>query len=176
MRNAAPTQSSSSSEAGPTTLDRYTETPCVGNRVHQRARQVQQPAAPQHAIGEFKNVQADCVAAGRLVVADKALGLQRAQNVVGGAAMEARGAGDLARLQRPLRGVQRAQHCGRRDDRADRFARMAPAGSPAPLAEGSRWSARLQDPVPGGRVLSNPLVVARPSSRLLKRVDLYKTT
>src|SRR2546422_2062095 len=34
--------------------------------------------------------------------------------------MEARGTGDLARLQRPLRGVQRAQHVGRRDDRADR--------------------------------------------------------
>jgi hypothetical protein len=39
--------------------------------------------------------------------------------------MEARGPGDLARIQRPLRGVQRSQHFGRR---ADRFARIAPAG------------------------------------------------
>ena len=111
----------------------------VGHRVHQRARQVHQPAAPQHAIGEFEDVQADRVGAGRLVVADKPLGLQRAQDVVGGAAMQPRGARDLARIQRPLRGVQRAQHFGRRDDRADRFARIAPAaiGRTALFASGT---------------------------------------
>src|SRR5919109_4634248 len=83
-------------------------------------------------MGEFEDVQADRVAAGRLVVADKTFGIQRAQEVVGSAAMEARGAGDLARIQRPLRGVQRSQHLGRRDDRADRFARIAPAGITGP--------------------------------------------
>ena len=72
----------------------------IGDRVHQRPRQIHQPAAPQHAIGEFENVQADRIAAGRLVVSDKSLGLQRAENVVRGAAMEPGGAGDLARVQR----------------------------------------------------------------------------
>jgi hypothetical protein len=64
--------------------------------VHQRPRQIHQPAATQHAIGEFENMQADRIAAGRLVVTDKSLGLQRPQDVVGGAAMETGGAGDLA--------------------------------------------------------------------------------
>src|ERR671934_1047647 len=89
-------------------------------------------------VGEFEDVQADRVAAGRLVVADKTFRIQRAQDVVGSAAMEARGAGDLTRMQWPLRGVQRAQHSGRRDDRADRFTRMAPAGSTGPRAPRDR--------------------------------------
>src|SRR6202011_5083420 len=67
-------------------------------------------------------MQADRIAAGRLVVPDKFLSLQRPQDVVGGAAMEAGGAGDLARIQRPLRTMQDAQHFCRRDNRADRFA------------------------------------------------------
>ena len=64
--------------------------------MHQRPRQIHQPAATQHAIGEFENMQADRIAAGRLVETDKSLGVERPQNVVGGAAMEARAAGDLA--------------------------------------------------------------------------------
>ena len=40
--------------------------------------------------------------------------------------MEAGGARDLARIQRPLRTVQDAQHFCRRDDRTYRFARLAP--------------------------------------------------
>jgi len=78
------------------------------------------------AIGEFENVQAERIAAGRLVVSDKSLGLQRPQNVVRGAAMETGEARDLAGIQRPLRAVQDAQHFCRRDDRAYRFARIAP--------------------------------------------------
>ena len=70
-------------------------------------------------------MEADRIAARRLVVADKVLGLQRPQDVVGGAAMEAGNAGDLARIQRPLRAMQNAQHLCRRDNRAYRFARTA---------------------------------------------------
>jgi hypothetical protein len=92
-------------------------------------------------MGECEDVQADRVAAGCLVVADKPCGIQRAQDVIGGAAMEARGAGDRARMQRPLRGV---------------------LGVKALCLD--------------GRVLSNPLVAARPFSRLLKHVALYTTT
>jgi hypothetical protein len=94
----------------------------IGDRVHQRPRQVHQPAAPQDAIGEFENMQADRIAASRLVVADKAFSLQGSQDVVGGPAMKSRGAGDLARIQRPLRRVQGAQDLGGCDDRAHRLA------------------------------------------------------
>jgi hypothetical protein len=45
--------------------------------VHQRARQVHQPAAPQNAIGNLQNMQAHRVAARRFVVTDEALRLQR---------------------------------------------------------------------------------------------------
>jgi hypothetical protein len=45
---------------------------------------------PQHAIGEYEDVQADRGAAGRFVVANKIFGMQRAQDVGGDAAMEAR--------------------------------------------------------------------------------------
>src|SRR5258708_160775 len=72
-------------------------------------------------------MQADRIAAGRLVVPDKSLGLQRPQNVVGGATMEARRAGDPARIQRPLRTVPDAQHFARRDNRSHWFARVATA-------------------------------------------------
>ena len=50
----------------------------------------------QHPVREFEDVQAYRVAARRLVIADKALSLQRAQDVVGGAAMQACGARDRA--------------------------------------------------------------------------------
>ena len=95
--------------------------------MHQRPRQIHQPAATQDAIGEFENMQADRIAAGRLVETDKSLGLERPQNVVRGAAMEAGGAGDLACIQRPLRTMQDAQHCCRRDNRAHWFSQLAPA-------------------------------------------------
>ena len=72
-------------------------------------------------------MQADRIAAGRLVVPDKFLSLQRPQNVVGGAAMEAGGARDLACIQRPLRTMQDAQHFCRCDNRAHRFTPIAPA-------------------------------------------------
>ena len=52
---------------------------------------------------DLEDVQAYRVGPRRFVVADKALGLQRAQDVVRGPAMEPRGAGDLAGIQRPLR-------------------------------------------------------------------------
>ena len=93
--------------------------------MHQRARQIHQPAATQHAISEFENVQADGIAAGRLIVPYKSLGLQRSQNVVGGAPVEAGSTGDLAGIQRPLRSVQDAQYFCCRDNRADRFTQVA---------------------------------------------------
>src|SRR5271163_4709798 len=83
-------------------------------------------------------MQADRIAAGRLVISDKSLGLQRPQDVVGGAAMEARGAGDLARMQRPLRTMQDAQHSCRRDNRAHWFAPVPPAE----IAGTGSWSDR----------------------------------
>ena len=147
----------------------------IGDRVHQRPRQIHQPAAPQHAIGEFENMQADRIAAGRLVVADKSLGLQRPQNVVRGAAMEAGGAGDLARIQRPLRTVQDAQHFCRRDNRAHRFARIASAEidrqrsrRAAPLGSVSRpfaWRVLERESAGCGRSIS----------RLIKRIDPSRT-
>jgi hypothetical protein len=70
--------------------------------------------------------------------------------------MEARDTGDLARMQRPLRGVQRSQHFGPRSPRD----RAGPLGFKTF----------------GGRVLLHPLAAARPSSRLSKRVDLYRTS
>ena len=97
----------------------------VGNRVHQRPRQIHQPAAPQDAVGEFENMQADRVAGRRIVVADKALVLQGPQDIVRGAAMQPRGARDLAGVQRPFRAVQCAQNLGRSDDSPDRLARLA---------------------------------------------------
>jgi hypothetical protein len=94
--------------------------------VHQRPRQIHEPTAAQDAIGEFENVQAKRIAVGRLVVSDKSGGLQRPQNVVRSAAMEAGRARDLACIQRPLRVMQDAQHFCRRDDRAHRFTRISP--------------------------------------------------
>src|SRR5215469_10755590 len=72
-------------------------------------------------------MKADRIAAGRLVVPDKSLGLQCPQNVVRGTAMEPGSAGDLAGIQRPLRVMQDTQHFCRRDDRTHWLARIAPA-------------------------------------------------
>src|SRR6266478_9891525 len=72
-------------------------------------------------------MKADRIAAGRLVVPDKFLGLQCPQDVVGGTAMEAGSTGDLAGIQRPLRTMQDAQHFCRRDDRTHWLVRVAPA-------------------------------------------------
>jgi hypothetical protein len=47
-------------------------------------------------------MQADRIAAGRLVIPDKFVGLQRPQDVVGGPTMEARGAGKDLGLQMEL--------------------------------------------------------------------------
>ena len=93
--------------------------------MHQRTSQVHEPAAPQDAMRDLENVQAHRIGPRRIVVADKALGLQGSQDVVRGPAMKPRGAGGLAGIQRPLRSVQSAQHLGGCDDRADR---LAPAG------------------------------------------------
>jgi hypothetical protein len=49
------------------------------------------------------------------------------QDVVRGAAMEPGSAGDLARVQRPFRTVQRAQDLGCGDHRAHRLTEIAPA-------------------------------------------------
>jgi hypothetical protein len=106
--------------------------------MHQRARQVHQPAAPQHAIGDLEDMQADRVAARRVIVPDKALGLQRPQDIVRGPAMEPGGARDLARVQRPLRGMQCAQHLGGRDHRAHRLARTALIAGPEVIRTASR--------------------------------------
>jgi hypothetical protein len=110
---------------------------------------------PQHAIGEFEDVQTDRVAGGRLVVADNTFGMQRAQDVVGGAAVEA---------------------CNVCSTLAVVPTGLPQPGSQPPHPEGSHWSARFQGPLPRGCVLSNPLAAARPSSRLIKPVDLYRTT
>src|SRR5207302_4342927 len=87
-------------------------------------------------------MQADRIAAGRLVIPDKFLGLQRPQDVVGGPPMKARGAGDLARIQRPLRNMQDAQHFCRRDNRAYWFALPA-SGEISSNGALTRYAARL---------------------------------
>lgn len=72
----------------------------VGHCVHQRTCDVEQAAAPQRPVGQFEDIQAHCIDAGRLVIADKALALQCPQDVVRGAAMQTCVARDLARTRR----------------------------------------------------------------------------
>jgi len=78
--------------------------------MHQRARDVDQPAAPQHPIRQFENMQTDGVSTGGLVITDKALGLQSPQDVVRGPAVQARAARDLARVQRAFGRVQNPEN------------------------------------------------------------------
>ena len=81
----------------------------IGDAVQQRSRNVDQTATPQHPVSQFENLQTDCIAARFLIVTNKAVRLKRAQYVVRGTPMQPRRAGDLARVQRALRSMQRAK-------------------------------------------------------------------
>ena len=96
--------------------------------MHQRTRDVQQAAAPQNAVRQFENAQAHRVGAGRFVISDKALCLQRPEDVVRRPTMQTRRAGHLARVQRTLGRMQHAENFRRGDDRTNGFSERADPG------------------------------------------------